>query len=181
MKRTNSMVERSKLDDALAEFSEEVEVVAALLARRAASGGAAKAEGGARLHPTAYIETLTAAVSLPPGCLFVGHTNTDMDSVGGAVGAAELYDGRACLAQPPSELNGEIMYAISYARTGEKPDWAGGEKSETQYETVVKMDADFTQLLCSKRHRVVESRRGGRGQSAGAFWYRCTRQPRSLR
>jgi hypothetical protein len=39
------------------------------------------------------------------------------------VGAAELYDGRACLAQPPGDLNGEIMYACAYARSGEKPTW----------------------------------------------------------
>ena len=104
-------------------FANQVEAVAAALKQRATEGIAKRADGS-RPHPTGYIETLAASVSVPPGCLFVGHTNTDLDSVGGAVGAAELYDGRACIAQPPQELNGEIMYAISYARTGEKPDWA---------------------------------------------------------
>ena len=44
-------------------------------------------------------------------------------SVGGAVSAAELYNGVACLAEPVETLNGEIMYACNYALTGEKTRW----------------------------------------------------------
>jgi manganese-dependent inorganic pyrophosphatase len=121
--RCESVREESSLDKAYALFSNEVEAVAEALKQRAVEGVQTRVDGE-RLHPTAYIEMLTAEISLPAGCLFVGHTNTDLDSVGGAVGAAELYDGRACLAQAPQDLNGEIMYAISYARTGETPDWA---------------------------------------------------------
>ena len=43
------------------------------------------------------------------GATFVGHINTDLDSIAGAIGAANLYDGVAAKAQ--AELNGEIMSA----------------------------------------------------------------------
>uniref|UniRef100_A0A7S1NB72 inorganic diphosphatase n=1 Tax=Eutreptiella gymnastica TaxID=73025 RepID=A0A7S1NB72_9EUGL len=122
LKRTESMLHASRLDAALQEFSQEVEDIYQALAQRAAEGHA-KGADGARAHPTAYIENLVLSMTLPPGCLYVGHTNTDLDSVAGAVGAAELYDGRACLAQPPEQLNGEIMYGISYARTGKITEW----------------------------------------------------------
>jgi len=32
--------------------------------------------------------------------------------------------GHACLAQPPTVLNGEIIYACAYARSGDKPSWS---------------------------------------------------------
>ena len=96
--RCESVREESGLDKAYALFSSEVEAVAEALKQRAVEGVQTRVDGE-RLHPTAYIEMLTAKISLPAGCLFVGHTNTDLDSVGGAVGAAELYDGRACLAR----------------------------------------------------------------------------------
>mmetsp|Transcript_15435 Transcript_15435/g.33429 ORF Transcript_15435/g.33429 Transcript_15435/m.33429 type:complete len:473 (+) Transcript_15435:63-1481(+) len=41
--------------------------------------------------------------------IFVGHIVTDMDSVGGAIGAAALYGGRAALA---SEINSETKFAM---------------------------------------------------------------------
>ena len=122
-----AVLEGSALDRALDAYADEVDAVAASLTRRAAETASSMTADGAREHPTAFIETLTAAISVPPGCLFVGHTNTDMDSVGGAVGAAELYSGRACLAQPVDKLNGEIMYACAYARSGEKPAWDSGD------------------------------------------------------
>ena len=122
-----SKLQLSAIDRAVREFSAEVDSVAEQLKRRAAASAGARTDDGARLHPTAFLEQLTASVSVPAGCLFVGHINTDMDSVGGAVGAAELYNGRACLAQPPAELNGEIMYAMEYAHTGVKPSWGADD------------------------------------------------------
>ena len=116
-------LQQSEIDRAMDEFRSEINAVATSLKERSRATAMARMPNGARKHPTAYIEQLTAAVSVPRGCLFVGHINTDMDSVGGAVGAAELYGGRACLAQPPAQLNGEIMYACAYARTGSKPEW----------------------------------------------------------
>ena len=44
------------------------------------------------------------------GACFVGHINTDLDSVAGAVGAAELFGGVACRSE--RELNGEVVYAL---------------------------------------------------------------------
>jgi len=41
--------------------------------------------------------------------VFVGHLVTDLDSVGGAIGAAALYGGRAALA---SEVNSETAFAL---------------------------------------------------------------------
>ena len=105
--REESSLERSPLDEAVAQFSSDVDTLAQSLKERASNSASARVEGKLA-HPSAFVESITAQISLPAGCLFVGHTNTDLDSVGGAVGAAELYDGRACLAQPPVELNGEV-------------------------------------------------------------------------
>lgn len=44
--------------------------------------------------------------------VFVGHVNTDLDSVAGAMGAAALFGGTAALAEPLSKLNGEIVFAL---------------------------------------------------------------------
>eukprot|EP00985_Skeletonema_marinoi_P027573 scaffold22891_cov151-Skeletonema_marinoi.AAC.8 len=41
--------------------------------------------------------------------VFVGHLVTDLDSVGGAIGAAALYNGKAALA---SEINSETAFAL---------------------------------------------------------------------
>jgi inorganic pyrophosphatase/exopolyphosphatase len=61
-------------------------------------------------------DTLSGALSvpafeLPVGCVFVGHTATDMDSIGSAVGAAELFDGVAARA---SDVNTETQFALDY-------------------------------------------------------------------
>lgn len=42
----------------------------------------------------------------------MGHVNTDLDSVAGAVGAATLFGGTASLAEPCEKLNGEITFAL---------------------------------------------------------------------
>ena len=49
--------------------------------------------------------------------LFVGHVNTDLDSVAGAIGAAVLFGGVATVSE--KGLNGEILYALECA--GLKP------------------------------------------------------------
>eukprot|EP00930_Biecheleria_cincta_P045063 TRINITY_DN31057_c0_g1_i1.p1 TRINITY_DN31057_c0_g1~~TRINITY_DN31057_c0_g1_i1.p1 ORF type:complete len:483 (-),score=96.29 TRINITY_DN31057_c0_g1_i1:4-1452(-) len=47
------------------------------------------------------------------GCIFVGHVMTDMDSIGGAIGAAALFGGTAARAE--NGLNGEITYSLKFA------------------------------------------------------------------
>ena len=44
--------------------------------------------------------------------VFVGHINTDLDSVAGAIAGAELFGGTAALAEPLPHVNGEIIYAL---------------------------------------------------------------------
>lgn len=60
----------------------------------------------------AFIERFTVSRILR-GATFVGHVNTDLDSIAGAIGAANLYQGTAAKAQ--RELNGEITYALEFA------------------------------------------------------------------
>jgi manganese-dependent inorganic pyrophosphatase len=71
---------------------------------RTASRGQSKAE--------AFIERFAVSRILR-GATFVGHINTDLDSIAGAIGAANLYEGTAAKAQ--KELNGEITYALEFA------------------------------------------------------------------
>ena len=122
LSRGVSNVMPSAMDAALGRFHSEADAVSAQLKLRAEDENRTLLN-----HPASFIENFTSAVSVEEGCLFVGHINTDMDSVGGAVGAAALYKGRATLAQLPSDLNGEIMYALSYARTGEKQEWTSAD------------------------------------------------------
>ena len=72
--------------------------------QRTAKHGQTKAE--------AFIERFAVGRILR-GATFVGHINTDLDSIAGAIGAANLYDGTAAKAQ--KELNGEITYALEFA------------------------------------------------------------------
>mmetsp|Transcript_14943 Transcript_14943/g.29760 ORF Transcript_14943/g.29760 Transcript_14943/m.29760 type:complete len:534 (-) Transcript_14943:72-1673(-) len=51
------------------------------------------------------------AVEIPKGCIFVGHLNTDMDSIGSSIGAAHLFDGIALSA---SKINSETAFALEY-------------------------------------------------------------------
>ncbi len=46
--------------------------------------------------------------------IFVGHINTDLDSVAGAIGAAALFGGKPAISQPSDTLNGEIRFALDY-------------------------------------------------------------------
>jgi len=43
------------------------------------------------------------------GCVFTGHTNTDMDSIGTAIACADLYGG---IAARSSEINGETKFVM---------------------------------------------------------------------
>jgi manganese-dependent inorganic pyrophosphatase len=45
------------------------------------------------------------------GAIFCGHLMTDLDSIAGAIGAAELYNGTAARA---SEINSETAFALKY-------------------------------------------------------------------
>eukprot|EP00746_Dinoflagellata_sp_MGD_P002119 gnl/MRDRNA2_/MRDRNA2_104078_c0_seq1.p1 gnl/MRDRNA2_/MRDRNA2_104078_c0~~gnl/MRDRNA2_/MRDRNA2_104078_c0_seq1.p1 ORF type:complete len:569 (+),score=125.11 gnl/MRDRNA2_/MRDRNA2_104078_c0_seq1:197-1708(+) len=45
-------------------------------------------------------------------CVFVGHVNTDLDSIAGAICAAELFKGQPLRAE--EKFNGEIEYALKY-------------------------------------------------------------------
>jgi len=59
-------------------------------------------------------ETFDVDTYLPSelgGCLFVGHLVTDMDSIAGSIGAAELYGGTAARA---SEVNSETEFCLDY-------------------------------------------------------------------
>jgi len=51
------------------------------------------------------------ALEMPVGTTFVGHTNTDMDSVASSIGAAHLFDGHAAKA---SSLNTETIFALDH-------------------------------------------------------------------
>lgn len=52
------------------------------------------------------------------GCVFVGHTATDMDSIGSAVAGAELFHGHAASA---SDLNSETKFALDYWKVAPPP------------------------------------------------------------
>ena len=54
----------------------------------------------------------TFAVELPSGTIFIGHVNTDLDSIASSLGAAVLFDGRACSAS--KKLNSETVFALKY-------------------------------------------------------------------
>ncbi|GMH55429.1 hypothetical protein TrLO_g741 [Triparma laevis f. longispina] len=49
------------------------------------------------------------AVEIPLNTIFIGHLNTDMDSIGSSIGAAYLFGGTACAA---SALNTETQFAL---------------------------------------------------------------------
>jgi len=53
------------------------------------------------------------------GCVFVGHAAADLDSIAGAVGAAELFKGTAVKAE--AELSGDVKYALAEVAHLEEP------------------------------------------------------------
>lgn len=65
-------------------------------------------------------------------CIFVGHVNTDLDSIAGAICAADLFGGIAARAE--DKLNGEIEYALKYVGMQPPPlfdDIPGGSSAAT--------------------------------------------------
>ena len=100
---------------ALSVASEQFKNEAALLARKLEQ----RAEEALELHPTAMVEAFTGTSNNLAGCIFVGHTNTDMDSVASAIAGAELYDGIAARSagggDDPRVVNGEILHALAFA------------------------------------------------------------------
>ena len=77
----------------------------AVIEREVAAHSIAKALTPVETVPTIEL-FLPEALS---GAYFVGHLVTDLDSVGGAIGAAALYGGKAALA---SEVNSETKFAL---------------------------------------------------------------------
>jgi len=79
----------------------------------------ARAEEDIGKHPTAMVERFAAQSCNLTGCVFVGHTNTDMDSVASAIAAADLYEGTAARSaaggDDPREVNGEILHALKFS------------------------------------------------------------------
>ena len=98
----------------MSEFRQKVDAVSKSLKERSKAAAIARTKEREREHLSAYIEQLTASASVSRVRLFFGHINADMDSVGGTVGATEWYDAGVPV------LNGEIMYACAYARSGDK-------------------------------------------------------------
>ena len=100
---------------ALSVASEQFEAEAAILAEKLEQ----RAHEPLEKHPTAMLEKFTARACLLEGCVFVGHTNTDMDSVAAAIAAAELYGGTAARSagggDDPRVVNGEILHALAFA------------------------------------------------------------------
>jgi len=61
---------------------------------------------------SAYEDELRSRLSK---AVFVGHVNTDLDSVAGAIGAAALFGGTPALAEScADDLNGEIQFALRH-------------------------------------------------------------------
>ena len=57
-------------------------------------------------------------MEIPAGTTFVGHTNTDMDSIASAIAGAYLFDGIAASA---SKINSETEYCLSHWRINPLP------------------------------------------------------------
>lgn len=58
------------------------------------------------------------APDLPANTTFVGHTNTDMDSIASAIGCAYLFNGIAATA---SKINSETEYCLQHWRINPLP------------------------------------------------------------
>mmetsp|Transcript_146 Transcript_146/g.365 ORF Transcript_146/g.365 Transcript_146/m.365 type:complete len:453 (-) Transcript_146:177-1535(-) len=100
--REGTTVRYSQVDD-IEITRRRTTIEQAVIEREAAAHSIAR-----NLKPT----TPTVELFLPEalsGAYFVGHLVTDLDSVGGAIGAAELYGGKAALA---SEVNSETAFAL---------------------------------------------------------------------
>eukprot|EP01047_Picozoa_sp_COSAG01_P032070 COSAG01_NODE_2303_length_7952_cov_4.127849_3_plen_474_part_00 len=146
----------SELAVASAEFAQQ----AALLADKLR----VRAEEPRSLHPTASVETVSSQSNNLTGCIFLGHTNTDMDSVASAIAAAELYGGTAARSagggEDPRELNGEIMHALKFAGAETPPffsDIPGADKPDGPHVCLVDTNhtAQMLEPLPQQLHRVA--------------------------
>jgi manganese-dependent inorganic pyrophosphatase len=101
----------TELGVASLEFAQQAQLLADQLRQRA--------DEPRSLHPTASVESISAVSNNLRGCIFVGHTNTDMDSVASAIAAARLYSGMAARSAgggvDPRDVNGEIMHALQFS------------------------------------------------------------------
>ena len=77
--------------------------------------------------------TLLTCVSCAHCCPCIADTNTDMDSIGSAIGAAHLFDGVACRSE--RALNGEIAFALEFSAFA---DWEGRVAVDPETGQVVK-------------------------------------------
>ncbi len=98
--------QKSDLDKALQEHLLEAEIMAEKIKARAH-----RTDG--EHHPTAELEEMLMETYGMNGCYFIGHTNTDMDSIASAIGGASLFNGVATRSE--REVNGEIEFACDYA------------------------------------------------------------------
>eukprot|EP00516_Mucochytrium_quahogii_P005516 CAMPEP_0203752024 /NCGR_PEP_ID=MMETSP0098-20131031/6004_1 /ASSEMBLY_ACC=CAM_ASM_000208 /TAXON_ID=96639 /ORGANISM=" , Strain NY0313808BC1" /LENGTH=452 /DNA_ID=CAMNT_0050642005 /DNA_START=134 /DNA_END=1489 /DNA_ORIENTATION=+ len=65
-------------------------------------------------HPTADTDSFVKETYALANCIYIGHLNTDTDSIASAVGAAYLFGGIP--ARSERQVNGEIRFACEYAQ-----------------------------------------------------------------
>jgi len=109
LERFNELVNvpKSRITEVQEEHEEYINL---LLAKIRAHADLPKAE--------ALIER-TFTTGFLKGAVFVGHVNTDMDSISGAIGAAHLFGGTA--ARSEQNYNGEIVAGLEFAELDPPP------------------------------------------------------------
>ena len=126
-----------EIDTALDQHRREARALAEAIMERADS---LERDGGdGSKHPTAFAERRCFSTYLegpPDGCYFVGHTNTDMDSVAAAIGGAHLFGGVACRSE--RSLNGEVAFALEFSGYA---DWEGRVGVDPQTGRLLRGDA----------------------------------------
>ena len=106
----------------------------------------------------AYEEATTAHFQLSimqqlSDCIFVGHINTDLDSVAGAIGAACLFGGTPAISE--ENLNGEILFALKTCgiETPQLFDSIHGSQSGPQSKPICLVDhSEEKQMVASLRN-----------------------------
>lgn len=89
--------------------------------------------------------------------IFVGHVNTDLDSVAGAIGAAALFGGKPAISQAESTLNGEIQFALKYCGIETPPQFDSIENSA---------NSDVVLVDHTEEKQMVPSIRNSRNRAA---------------
>lgn len=100
VQRFHSTVVKSNLDEAVEQHGPPAEQ----LIERAADG--------VDHRDAAQAAAWRSKVNALKGCVYIGHTNTDMDSIGSALACAELYGGTA--ARATDNYNNEIRECLKY-------------------------------------------------------------------